>query len=207
MATTAVRVFGKPIAQGTRTQRAQAAKSYQNADGKLDQVLQVSTQSQKAAAGGANVATVSTTFGRVYNATGDPITYVTAHDWQGHVVGEYPVNIQNGQWAIFEHVGTRGPQCQGSVAAVVYNIQDCCDSMVAWNNPWKTASGGNNTAYCEMNDPGYFDDCSWCAIRKKLKASGTESQTSMEGYATKVSKDTGSNTPTYSAIFYLDVDP
>ncbi|KAF5816129.1 hypothetical protein HanXRQr2_Chr03g0130911 [Helianthus annuus] len=137
----------------------------------------------------------------------DPITYVTAHDWQGHVVGEYPVNIQNGQWAIFEHVGTRGPQCQGSVAAVVYNIQDCCDTMVAWNNPWKTASGGNNTAYCEMKDPGYYDDCSWCAIRKKLKASGTENRTSMEGYATKVSIDTGSNTPTYSAIFYLDVDP
>ncbi|MFS7924026.1 hypothetical protein Hanom_Chr03g00267731 [Helianthus anomalus] len=36
-------------------------------------------------------------------------------------------------------------------------------------------------AYCEMNDPGYFDDCSWCAIRKRLKASGTESRTSIEG--------------------------
>ncbi|KAF5774857.1 hypothetical protein HanRHA438_Chr13g0615911 [Helianthus annuus] len=206
MAATAVRVFGRPITQGTRTQRAQAAKNYQNADGKLDQVLQASIHSQKAAVGGATAATVSTTFGRVYNATGDPVTYVTAYDWQGNVVGQYPVNIQNGQWAIFEHVGTRGTNRKGSVAAVVFNIQDCSDSMIAWNNPWKTSTSGNNTAYCEMNDSGYFDDPTvWDAILEKLMSSGTESQASMEGYATKVSIDAGGNTPSYSAIFYLDV--
>ena len=204
MATTAVRVFGRPITQGTRAQRAQAAKNAQNADGKLDQVLQVSLQSQKAAAGRV-AATVSTTFGRVYNATGDPVTYVGAHDWQGNVVGQYPVTIENGQWAVFEHVGTRGSNRQGSVAAVVYNIEDCSDAMISWNNPWKTATSGNNTAYCEMNDPGYFDNCNWDAIYQKLMASGTKSETSMEGYATKVSIDEGSNTPSYSVYFYLDI--
>ncbi|KAF5774858.1 hypothetical protein HanXRQr2_Chr13g0605491 [Helianthus annuus] len=31
-------------------------------------------------------------------------------------------------------------------------------AVIAWNNPWKTSTSGNNTAYCEMNDSGYFDD-------------------------------------------------
>lgn len=145
MAATAVRVFGRPITQGTRAQRARAAENNQNADGKLDQVLQATVQSQKTTSGGGYAASVSTTFGRVYNATGDPITYVTAHDWQGKVVGQYPVYIQTGQWAMFEHVGTRGSNRQGSVAALVYNIQDCSDSMIAWNNPWKSSTSGNNT--------------------------------------------------------------
>lgn len=205
MAATAVRVFGKPITHGTRTQRALAAKNYQNADGKLDKVLQVSNQSQKlAAAGAGNVATVSTTFGRVYNATGETVTYVTAYDWEGNVSGQYPVNIQNGQWAVFEHVGTRRPDRKGSVAALVYNVEDCCDSMIAWNNPWKK-SGNNNTAYCEMNDPGYFDNCDWDAIHEKLMGSSTQSQTSLEGYTTKVSIEAGGNTPSFTAYFYLDV--
>ncbi|KAI3690487.1 hypothetical protein L2E82_48528 [Cichorium intybus] len=205
MAAAAVRVFGNPINHGTRAQRALAAKNNQNADGKLDQALLVLNQQQKAAAAGTNVATVSTTFGRVYNATGGDITYVTSHDWSGNAAGQYPVTIQNGQWAVFQHVGTRGANRQGSVAALVYNIEDFGDSMFAWNNPWKKARGGNNTAYCEMNDPGYFDDCDWDEIYEKLMASGTESQSAMEGYATKVSIDAGGNTPTYSATFYLDV--
>ncbi|KAI7738292.1 hypothetical protein M8C21_024389 [Ambrosia artemisiifolia] len=206
MAATAVRVFGKPITQGTRTQRAQAAKNYQNADGKYDQVTQATIYSQKAAAGGANTATVSTTLGRVYNATGDPLTYVIAHDWQGSVVGQYPMKIQNGQWAIFEHVGTSGANRQGSVAAVVFNIQDCSDSLIAWNNPWKTATSGNNTAYCEMNHMGYYNDSTdWDAIFKKLTASETETQTSLQGYATKVNIEAGNNNPIYTAVFCLDV--
>ncbi|XP_076945111.1 23 kDa jasmonate-induced protein-like [Bidens hawaiensis] len=171
-AATAVRVFGNPITQGTRAQRAQAAQNYQNADGKLDQVLQISSQSQKTATG-RGPATVSTTFGRLYNATGETITKVTAHDWQGNVVWHYPVHIQNGQWAIFEHVGTSiGPflsLCKGSIAAVVYDIQNCTDAMIAWNNPWKTGFGGMNSAYCEMNYPGYFNNCDWEAIYKKLR--------------------------------------
>ncbi|XP_024964417.1 23 kDa jasmonate-induced protein-like [Cynara cardunculus var. scolymus] len=205
MAATAVRVFGKPITHGTRTQRALAAKNYQNADGKLDQVLRVSNQSLKAAAGVGNAATVSTTFGRVYNATGETVTYVTAYDWEGNVSGTYPVNIQNGQWAVFEHAGTRGPNRQGSVGALVYGIKDTSEFMISWNNPWKNSRGNSNTAYCEMNDPGYFENCDWDEILEKLMASGTESQTSLEGYSTKVSIEAGGNTPSVTAYFYLDV--
>ncbi|KAI3505700.1 hypothetical protein L1887_27879 [Cichorium endivia] len=203
MAAAAVEVFGKPITDGTHIQRALAAKNCPNADGKLDQVLLAINQQQKAAAG--NAATKSTTFGRIYNATGYTINFVTAHHWSGNIARQYPVTLENGQWAVFQHVGTRGPNRQGSVAALVYNIEDCGDSMIAWNNPWKTAKGGNNTAYCEMNYAGYFHDCVWDEIYGKLMASGTENQTTMEGYATKVSIDEGGNTPTYTATFYLDV--
>ena len=59
-------------------------------------------------------------------------------------------------------------------------------------------------AYSEINIPGYFTDVVWDAIYKKLVRSGTESQTSMESYATKVRIDAGGNTPTFTASFYLD---
>lgn len=58
-------------------------------------------------------------------------------------------------------------------------------------------------AYCEMNYPGYFNNCDWEAIYKKLKASGTESHASKEGYATKVTIDKEGNTPCFTAIFFL----
>ncbi|KAI3663717.1 hypothetical protein L6452_45517 [Arctium lappa] len=197
MAATAVHVFGKPITHGTRTQRALAAKNNENADGKLDQVLQILNQSQKlAGAGGGNSANDSTTYGRVYNATGDTVTYVTAYDWEGNVSGKYPVTIQNGQWAVFTHVGTRR---QGSVAAVVYNFGHCCDSMISWNNPWKS-SGKKNTTYCEMNNPGY--DWDWDAIHEKLVNSVTYSQSSMGNYSTKVTIEAEGNSPTFTAKFY-----
>ncbi|KAI3690480.1 hypothetical protein L2E82_48516 [Cichorium intybus] len=60
-------------------------------------------------------------------------------------------------------------------------------------------------AYCEMNDPGYIGDRNWEEIYQKLIASGTECQASMEGYTTKVSIDAEGNTPTFTALFYLDV--
>lgn len=135
MAAAAVLVFGKPITHGTHIQRALAAKNNPNTDGKFDQVLLAIIQQQKAIAG--NVTTKSTTFGRIYNATGYTINFVTAYHWNGNIARKYPVTIHNGQWAVFQHVGTRRPHRQDSVAALVYNIQDCGDSMIAWNNPWK----------------------------------------------------------------------
>ncbi|KAI3691755.1 hypothetical protein L6452_31557 [Arctium lappa] len=198
MAAIAVRVFGNPITHGTRTQRALAAKNNENADGKLDQVLQVLNQSQKlAGAGGGNTAaTDSTTFGHLYNATGETLTYVTAYDWEGNASEKYPVNIQNGQWAIFMHVGTHH---QGSVAAVVYNFVDCWDSMISWNNPWKNCEK-KNTTYCEMNNHGC--DWDWDAIHEKLVNSGNYSQSSMGNYSTKVTIEAEGNTPTFTAKFY-----
>ncbi|XP_076920212.1 23 kDa jasmonate-induced protein-like [Bidens hawaiensis] len=201
-AATSVRVFGNPITQGTLAQRAQAAQNYQNADGKLDQVLQLSNKSQNAAAGNAQDPDCST-FGMMYNATGVTITKVIAYDWEGSVVWHYPVNIQNGQWAVFRHVGTSGSHPKGSIAAVVYRIQNCTDAMIAWNNPWKTGLGGMNSVYCEMNVPGYFNTCDWDVIYTKLKNSGAQSLARMEGYGTNVSIEVDGNTPCFNASFCL----
>ncbi|KAL8210092.1 hypothetical protein R6Q57_006826 [Mikania cordata] len=202
MAAVAVHVFGTPITQGTRTQRAQAAAKNQNADGKLDQVLQASLHSQKAAVGKGNSGSANTTSGSVYNATGDPIAYQISHDWEGHVAGHYPIIIQNGQWAFFKHVGTGSG---GSIGAVVFNIQNCTDTMIAWNNPNKSPTCGNNTAYCEMNEPGYFSYCDWTTIYKNLKDSGTVDEECMEGFTTKVTIDASGSIPRYKAEFYLKV--
>ncbi|KAL8238805.1 hypothetical protein R6Q59_015372 [Mikania micrantha] len=202
MAAVAVHVFGTPITQGTRTQRAQAAAKNQNADGKLDQVLQASLHSQKAEVGGVNLGPTNTTVVLLYNATGDPMTYQTKHDWHGHVVGHYPIIIQNGQGVFFKHVGT---DSKGSVGAVVYNIQNCTDSMIAWNNP----TNSPNTAYCEMNEPGYYSswDCDWKVIHNKLMDSGTTSEACMEGFTTKVTilPHVGCGISGYKAEFNLKV--
>lgn len=56
-----------------------------------------------------------------------------------------------------------------------------------------------------MNDEGHYGDkCDWNDIYAKLKASGTESQSSMDGYLTKVKIDAEGNTPNYTATFCLD---
>ncbi|KAD6453488.1 hypothetical protein E3N88_08193 [Mikania micrantha] len=196
MAAVAVQVFGTPITQGTRTQRAQAAAKNQNADGKLDQVLQAALHSQKAAVGGVNSGTP--TFGLLYNATGDPMTYQTSHDWEGHVDGHYPIIIQNGHWVFFKHVGKGS---KGSVGAVVYNIQNCTDSMIAWNNH----TNSPNTVYCEMNEPGYYDYCDWTVIHNKLKDSGTTSEACMKGFTTKVSIHPDGDIRCFKAEFNLKV--
>ncbi|CAI9259639.1 unnamed protein product [Lactuca saligna] len=198
---TVVRVFGKPITDGSRAQRAQAALKNMNADGKSDQATQFTNELKKT-----TPATVSTTIGWVYNATGDEVKYVGEKNWSGSVVEKFPVSIMNGQWAVFQHVGTKGKDRQGSVAAVVYGIEDFADMMVAWNNPWKTATGGsNNSAYCEMNGPGYFGDSyDWDAAKQKLLNSKTETTTTMSGYGTKVSIKAGGNAPIYTAIFYIE---
>ncbi|KAI3690476.1 hypothetical protein L2E82_48510 [Cichorium intybus] len=66
----------------------------------------------------------------------------------------------------------------------------------------KTQALGRKTqAYCEMKDPGYFGNCDWDEIYKKLMASGTESLATKEGFATKVRID-GQK---YDAVlFYTD---
>ncbi|KAD6453494.1 hypothetical protein E3N88_08199 [Mikania micrantha] len=182
MAAVAVHVFGTPITQGTPTQRAEAAAKSQNADDKLNEVLQASLHSQKAEVGRVNLGRTNTTVVLLYNVTGETMTYQTKHEWHGHV-GNYPITIHPGQgvWVIFKHNGT---DSKGSVGAVVFNIDNCIDSMIAWNN----ATNSQNTAYCEMNEPGYYSSwpCDWKVIHNKLMDSGTTSEASMKGFTTKV---------------------
>ncbi|KAA8545950.1 hypothetical protein F0562_020600 [Nyssa sinensis] len=95
----------------------------------------------------------------VYNATGDTVTFVTSHDWFGHIgPSPYPQEIANGQWGAFLHVKTSGVP-SGSVAAVVYrgkneNGNDC-DWMLSWSNPWRRTRF-DNKAYSEIREADYF---------------------------------------------------
>ncbi|KAD6453498.1 hypothetical protein E3N88_08203 [Mikania micrantha] len=194
MAAVAVHVFGTPITQGTPTQRAEAAAKSQNADDKLNEVLQASLHSQKAEVGGVNLG--FTTVVLLCNATGETMTYQTKHEWHGHV-GNFPITIQNGQgvWVIFKHVGT---DSKGSVGAVVYNIDNCTDSMIAWNNP----PNSQKTAYCEMNEPGHVYQ--WAEIYKKLMDSGTSYEACLNGFKTKVTiHPSGGGFSVYKAEFSL----
>ncbi|KAH7511258.1 hypothetical protein FEM48_ZijujUnG0030100 [Ziziphus jujuba var. spinosa] len=76
----------------------------------------------------------------LYNATGDPIRYVTHYDWGNGHPGPtpYPMEIANGQWAAFVHVplSRDKPYATG---AIVYGGKDPrgvdCDWMVSWDNP------------------------------------------------------------------------
>ncbi|KAH7515061.1 hypothetical protein FEM48_Zijuj11G0156100 [Ziziphus jujuba var. spinosa] len=50
---------------------------------------------------------VVTTTCLIYNATGNRLTYVGSHDWQGHIGDSpYPLVLENGQWNAFLHVCT-----------------------------------------------------------------------------------------------------
>ena len=86
----------------------------------------------------------------IYNATGDPIDFVTDHSWHGHIgPGPYPTRIENGQWGGFLHVKTSGT-ATGSSAAVVYrgvnNNDQHCDWMAAWSNPWNRSTSDNTVS-------------------------------------------------------------
>ncbi|XVE81046.1 hypothetical protein DITRI_Ditri15bG0031700 [Diplodiscus trichospermus] len=137
-------VFGKPIteevllkipeyANKARKERAEVAKKWKQKDGKYEEALKyVRGLKEK---WGTGVSTLCL----VYNATGEPLNFVTSHDWYGHIYETYPQVIENGQWGGFLHVKTAGPP-SGSEAAVVYRGKNKdgkgADWMLAWDNPW-----------------------------------------------------------------------
>ncbi|PSS10193.1 Jasmonate-induced protein [Actinidia chinensis var. chinensis] len=98
----------------------------------------------------------------IYNATGDPVTFVLSHDFQGSL-GEspFPITIENGQWGGFLHVSWL---FTGSIGGVVYRGKNCydeeCDWFFAWNNPYNK-SGYKSTAYVAIHPKGYYSDADW----------------------------------------------
>ncbi|GKV49839.1 hypothetical protein SLEP1_g56566 [Rubroshorea leprosula] len=107
------------------------------------------------------------TFGLVYNATGDTITFVDEQTWSGEIdPSTYPSAIENGQWGAFLHIKTPGAIC-GSHAAVVYRCKNergrHYDWVVAWDNPWSRISY-ENKVYTEIRKENDFEG-SWEAIQ------------------------------------------
>ncbi|KAH7511395.1 hypothetical protein FEM48_ZijujUnG0018300 [Ziziphus jujuba var. spinosa] len=204
-------LFGNPITNSTleglpdyvdkknieRKDRARVALNMKNAEEKsvrAGQYLQNMKEQCNGDLGG--------TLCLLYNATGDPIRYVTNKDfYEGHVgPTPYPIEIANGQWAAFLHVpkSTKSPY---SVGAIVYRGKDPrgvdCDWMVSWDNAtdketYRTKDNVIKCAfvclflflsfynfdkqkvqvYSEVREKDYFFSCDWEAIYKKTQVSG-----------------------------------
>jgi len=146
----------------------------------------------------------------VYNCTGDTMTFITSHDWHGHIgPAPYPVTIQNGQWGGFLHVKTSGT-ATGSSAAVVYRGKNDggvnCDFLLSWSNPWDR-NLYNNSAYTEIRDANHYDEGNdrWGVVSEKLYRSGLNSTDKWEGCFSTAT--IGSDTsPVFEGIMMLESD-
>nr|GEY47237.1 hypothetical protein [Tanacetum cinerariifolium] len=148
-------VFGKPVTEGTRLERAATAEKNQNADSKRDEAIAyVRKQKEKSAAG---VSTLCI----LYNATGETLHYDKEHSWFGRVWDSNPMELQNGQWGAFLHVKRVGEDT-GSMAYVIYRVEannneGYCSGLIAWANPLDHTSH-NTHAFCDIYDDGKNDD-------------------------------------------------
>ncbi|XP_028113281.1 jasmonate-induced protein homolog [Camellia sinensis] len=86
---------------------------------------------------------IVSTFGTIYNATGDIVKSYAYRDYPGKSADEsvYPVTIRNGQCGVFLHGETKEmgtEKCNGSCGAVVYlgrnNNEEVCEWMMSWSN-------------------------------------------------------------------------
>ncbi|CAL5324157.1 unnamed protein product [Camellia sinensis] len=142
----------------------------------------------------------------VYNATGGTVTFVTHHDYWGHIgeAAPYPVEIANGQWGAFLHVKTTGT-ATGSTAAVVYRGKNedgaDCDWMFAWSNPWDRACW-NNTVYTEIREAHHYDECNWDRVSELLYNSGLNERGEGNGCLSYVSTESDTS-PIFEAIMTL----
>ncbi|XP_020262645.1 23 kDa jasmonate-induced protein-like [Asparagus officinalis] len=129
----------------------------------------------------------------VYNATGDPITFISTHDWHGHLwEAPIPQYLANGQWGAFLHVHpTLG--ITGSSAAVVYRGKNDAgedqDFMLSWMNPYWP---GYCKAYTMVREAGYFTKNRWGQLQDKTN--DAELQWSDECNGCKSSVSIGNNT-------------
>ncbi|KAK8918642.1 hypothetical protein KSP39_PZI022150 [Platanthera zijinensis] len=209
-------VFGNPITNATlegmpeyqgktitRKDRAHVALNMKNAQGK-DWNARQYVENLKAR-WGTGVSTLCV----VYNSTGDALTFVTSHDWYGHIgPAPYPVRIENGQWGAFLHVKTSGA-ATGSSAAVVYRGQNDAgaynDWMMSWSTPWNRLY--NNKAYTEIRDAHHYDDVNkrWGFVSDLLNNSGLYSADKWKGcYSTAaIGSDTS---PIFEGTMMLESD-
>ncbi|KAK1271557.1 hypothetical protein QJS04_geneDACA013022 [Acorus gramineus] len=209
----AYNVFGNPITNSTlegmpeyngktitRKDRAHVALNMKNAADKDVNARQY-VENLKARWG-----TGVSTLCLLYNATGDTVTFVTSHDWHGHIgPAPYPTEMANGQWGGFLHVKTSGA-ATGSSAAVVYHgmngAGNGCDWMASWSNPWDR-NRYNNSAYTEIREAGHFDKTVWGVVSNKLNSSGLQHTDKWNGCLSTVT--TGSDTsPIFEGIFTLE---
>lgn len=138
-------VFGNPVNNAfvksvypnveeiTPELRAKVAVQYMSADGRNVDCKNFVHNIQK------QISDKISTLCMIFNATGDTLTYVDHHDWEGRIYKTpVPVIVQNGQWAGFVHKHYSVPET-GSESAIVFrgknSAGNACDWMLSWSNP------------------------------------------------------------------------
>lgn len=104
----------------------------------------------------------------IYNATGDDLTFVLNHTWQGFLwKSPYPTLIQNGQWAAFLHV--RSTLAGYSAEAVVYRGKNKYGTLCDWMLAWSIAPmGSKNCVYTEIREKDHYFTDRWGYIDWKM---------------------------------------
>jgi len=135
----------------------------------------------------------------VYNSTGESISLVASHDWNGHIgSAPYPNEIGNGQWAAFLHVHSTSPP-SGSVAGVVYRGKNTNDQnkdyLLSWCTPISLFQ--SNSAYCEIGNVNDFNN-SWDDIKPKLEENSYHTESKAHGCWIEAHSERGTS-PTFTA--------
>ncbi|XVF82562.1 hypothetical protein PTKIN_Ptkin16aG0059500 [Pterospermum kingtungense] len=201
-------VFGKPITQEVlleireyatkaRQDRAEVARQWK--DSKYEEATNYVRKLKEQ--WGTGVSTLCL----VYNATGEPLTFVKSHDWWGNIYQKYPQVIENGQWGGFLHV-KHALGNSSSKAAVVYRGKrkdgKDADWLVAWFNPYYRHSY-DNQVYAVIREAHHFDNIDWGTIENDISMAGREYHAEWEGCIADV-KTESDTCPIYEAVLTLN---
>ncbi|XP_057957983.1 23 kDa jasmonate-induced protein-like [Malania oleifera] len=205
----AANVFGTPIndefIEGlpdapkviTPEVRAQYAMDYINDGGKnFDAQTYVENLKDQYGIGDSCLATF-------YNATGGTISFVTDHDYHGHIgPSPYPSRLENGQWGAFLHVHhTATPT--GSSAAAVYNGKNADGDGRDWLMAWSIPFMGDNRTYSEVRAAGHYTSSVWGIISRNMSNSERTSEDTWDGCFSRATIGEGTS-PNFSATFTLE---
>ncbi|KAI3742541.1 hypothetical protein L1987_60226 [Smallanthus sonchifolius] len=187
-------VFGKPVTEGTRMQRAQQALNNPNEGGKRGEALAYVRQLKQ------NWGTGVSTLGIFYNATGESMVFTQENSSYGHIYDLYPTRVQNGQWGAFLHVKTTAA-ASGSVGFVVYRVMvddtEFCNQLISWSNPWSGTY--NNQAYCDIFNDGKVDAPS--EVYQKMEAIDSRQHAVIKNGLLITTKIEEGTSPLYEAEF------
>ncbi|XVF65604.1 hypothetical protein PTKIN_Ptkin09bG0262200 [Pterospermum kingtungense] len=121
------------------------------------------------------------TLSLIHNATEESLTFVTSHDWWGHIYNykTYPQVIGAGKWGGFLHVKTAG----------LLLVQKLLLFIVA-------------NAYAEINEAHYFDHIDWGSVENSVNAAGRQHYAEWEGCIADVNTESDTS-PLYKGEISL----
>nr|GEX66908.1 hypothetical protein [Tanacetum cinerariifolium] len=191
-------VFGKPVTEGTRLERAATARKNQNTDNKRDEAIAYVRKQKEDFGFGVSTLCI------LYNATGETLYYDQEHSWYGRVWDSYPMELQNGQLGAFLHV-KRVAEATGSMAYVIYRVEGNNNAgffsgLIAWDNPWNHTSY-NTHAFCDIYDDGKNDDDD--TIKKNVNESVRQKVVRKKGIRLTTTIESGTSA-LFEAHFNLD---